>query len=139
MTIIKKDIVIYNEGISIKTILSSGPGGQNINKVATGIQLKYNLNEYSYPRWFKERLRLVCGNLLTKSGYIIIKATNHRSQIRNKKEANDRLISFFKEASNIPKKRKRSNIPYREKQKRLNLKRKKSQKKSLRKKPDILD
>ena len=90
MIYIDKEIYIYEDKIIYKPIRSSGPGGQNVNKVSTGIHLQYNINEHSYPGWFINRLEKVSGGVLSKSGLIIIKANSYRSQIKNKR----RLLRF---------------------------------------------
>jgi ribosome-associated protein len=90
-------------------IRSPGPGGQNVNKVATGVQLSFNINKTrSLPEDVRTRLLLLAANKLNAKGEIIIKATRFRSQERNKQDALERLNELIKRASIIPKKRKKT-------------------------------
>ena len=100
-------IAIFDEKLKFKAIKSTGPGGQHVNKVSTGIILQYNILNHSYPEWFIDNLKnKINSKKLSKNGIITIKATNYRSQNRNKKDAVDRLLTLFKECSNRKKIRK---------------------------------
>ena len=136
---IKDNIVIFENSISYRAIRSSGAGGQHVNKVATGIHLKYNIKQHHYPLWFVDKLKKLSGNLLSDSGDLILKATSYRSQSRNKEDALKRLIKLFKKASQVQKKRIKTRPPLSVKRKRLDSKRKQSEKKGLRKSPKIYD
>ena len=136
---IKENIVIFDESITYRAIRSSGPGGQHVNKVATGIHLQYNIKQHHYPLWFVDKLKKISGNLLSDSGNLILKATSYRSQNRNKEDALKRLIDLFKKASQIQKKRIRTRPSISIKRKRLDSKRKQSEKKELRKPPKAYD
>ena len=136
---IKENIVIFDESITYRAIRSSGPGGQHVNKVATGIHLQYNIKQHHYPLWFVDKLKKISGNLLSDSGNLILKATSYRSQNRNKEDALKRLIDLFKRASQIQKKRIRTRPSISIKRKRLESKRKQSEKKELRKPPKAYD
>lgn len=136
---IKENIVIFDESITYRAIRSSGPGGQHVNKVATGIHLQYNIKQHHYPLWFVDKLKKISGNLLSDSGNLILKATSYRSQNRNKEDALKRLIDLFKKASQIQKKRIRTRPSISIKRKRLESKRKQSEKKELRKPPKAYD
>ena len=94
-------ISIFDEKLKFKAIKSTGPGGQHVNKVSTGIILQYNILNHNYPGWYIDNLKnKINSKKLSKSGIITIKATNYRSQSRNKKDAIDRLIILFKDCSN---------------------------------------
>ena len=135
---IDNTISIFDEKLKFKAIKSSGPGGQHVNKVSTGIILQYNIFNQSYPEWFLDNLKnKINSKKLSKNGIITIKATNYRSQSRNKKDAIDRLIILFKDCSNKKKIRKKTRPPAYLNEKRINDKRKISKKKSLRKPPAI--
>ena len=136
---IKDNIIIFEKSISYRAIRSSGAGGQHVNKVATGIHLKYNIRQYHYPLWFVDKLKKVSGNLLSDSGDLILKATSYRSQSRNKEDALKRLIDLFKKASQVQKRRIKTRPSLSVKRKRLDSKRKQSEKKGLRKSPKIYD
>ncbi len=129
-------ISIFDEKLKFKAIKSTGPGGQHVNKVSTGIILQYNILNHSYPGWFIDNLKnKINSKKLSKNGIITIKATNYRSQSRNKKDAIDRLLILFKECSNRKKIRKKTKPPAYSNEKRINEKKKISKKKSLRKPP----
>ena len=129
-------ISIFDEKLKFKAIKSTGPGGQHANKVSTGIILQYNILNHNYPGWFIDNLKnKISSKKLSKNGFITIKATNYRSQSRNKKDAIDRLLILFKECSNRKKIRKKTNPPAYSNENRINEKKKISKKKSLRKPP----
>ena len=131
-------ISVFDEKLKFKAIKSTGPGGQHVNKVSTGIILQYNIFNQSYPEWFLDNLKnKISSNKLSKNGIITIKATNYRSQSRNKKDAIDRLLILFKECSNRKKIRKKTRPPAYSNEKRINEKKKLSKKKNLRKPPVI--
>ena len=115
---------------------SSGPGGQNINKNSTAVILEFDiLNSISLPNKIKQILFNTSHSYLTKTGRIIIKANNYKSQQRNKTEAVSRFITYFNNVLMTKKKRIDTKPTKSSIEKRLNEKRKKSLKKSLRKKP----
>ena len=131
-------ISIFDEKLKFKAIKSTGPGGQHVNKVSTGIILQYNILNHNYPGWFIDNLKnKINSKKLSKNGIITIKATNYRSQSRNKKDAIDRLLILFKECSNKKKIRKKTRPPASSNEKRINDKKKLSKKKNLRKPPAI--
>ena len=139
MIYIDKKIYIFEDKIIYKPIRSPGPGGQNVNKVSTGIHLQYDINEHSYPDWFINRLKKVSGSVLSNSGLIIIKANSYRSQIKNKKDALRRMVDIFKNSVTTPKKRIATKTPLKSRQKRIETKKKNSKKKQMRKPPRIID
>ena len=135
---INNKISIFDEKLKFKAIKSTGPGGQHVNKVSTGIILQYNILSHSYPKWFIDNLKnKINSKKLSKNGIITIKATNYRSQSRNKKDAIDRLIILFKKCSIKKKIRKKTRPPASSNEKRINDKKKLSKKKNLRKPPVI--
>lgn len=91
--------------IKFSFIASPGPGGQNVNKVASGVQLRFNVrHSQSLPDDVRERLISLVGKKLTTQGELIIKATRFRTQERNKQDALDRLQDLIKRAAIPPKK-----------------------------------
>ena len=135
---IDNTISIFDEKLKFKAIKSSGPGGQHVNKVSTGIILQYSIFNQSYPEWFIDNIKnKINSKKLSKNGIITIKATKYRSQSRNKKDAIDRLLILFKECSNRKKIRKKTRPPAYSNEKRINEKKKISKKKSLRKPPSF--
>ena len=84
-------------------VRSSGPGGQNVNKVSTAVQLRFNARQSpNLSHAVKTRLEALAGHRLTKDGVIIIEASRFRSQLRNRADALDRLIELIKEAAIQP-------------------------------------
>ena len=133
---INNNLSISSKEINFKMTKSSGPGGQNINKNSTAVTLEFDiLNSISLPNKIKQILFNTSHSYLTKTGRIIIKANNYKSQQRNKTEAVSRFITYFNNVLMTKKKRIDTKPTKSSIEKRLNEKRKKSLKKSLRKKP----
>jgi ribosome-associated protein len=100
-------VEIPDHELSLSFVRSSGPGGQNVNKVATAVQLRYDLeHSSSLSEAVKVRLRRLSGRRLTAEGAILILARNHRTQERNRREAEARLTDLIRRALTAPKVRK---------------------------------
>lgn len=113
---------------------SSGPGGQNVNKVSTGVQLRFDIsNSSSLNGEIKRRLKNLAGSKLTKNGVLIINSTGHRTQYQNKQDALNRFIELVRKSAVRPPKRSETKPPARSKLKRLREKKKRSELKKLRK------
>ena len=137
---IDKGIKLFDKKIEYQAIRSNGPGGQHVNKVSTAIILKYNLNVHDYPEWFLKSIKMNAKNAqLSSKNIITIKSNRFRSQLKNKRDATNRLISLLKVSSKRKKVRKRTIPTKRSIEIRLLRKKINSQKKILRKKPDIND
>jgi len=115
-------------------IRSSGPGGQNVNKVSSGIHLRFNLNESSIPRYLKDRILNSADRRISKEGVLIIKAQRFRTKEKNSKDAFDRLLKLIDQHLLITKERKPRQPSVRQIQKRLDDKAMNSRKKSMRSK-----
>lgn len=101
------DVAIDEKDITVDFIRSSGPGGQNVNKVATGVQLRFALNESaSLPEDVKQRLRSIARNRITGEGVLIIEAQRFRTQEQNREDALARLAALVYQAAQKPKARK---------------------------------
>lgn len=120
--------------IQLDFIRSSGPGGQNVNKVASGVQLRFNVEtSTSLPDDVKFRLRSIAKNRITDEGVLIIDAHQYRTQEQNRADAILRLIDLIRQAAQPPKPRKKTRPSNAAKAKRLEEKRKRSEVKKLRK------
>lgn len=87
-------------------IRSSGPGGQNVNKVSSAVQLRYNLmNSTTLPPGTKERVIKLAGSRLTQTGEVVIEAKRYRTQEQNRLDAEQRLVDLIQKALVPPKKR----------------------------------
>lgn len=93
-----------------KFIASSGPGGQNVNKVATSVQLRVDVFQIGLPPEAFERLKDIAGSKLTKNGEIVFTANECRTQEQNREAARERLVALLHEALNPPRKRKKSRV-----------------------------
>ncbi len=82
-----------------------GPGGQNVNKVATAVQLRYDIAHANLPADAKRRLALLAGSMMTRDGELVIQANRYRSQIRNRDDARSRLVELLRKASVRPRAR----------------------------------
>ena len=137
---IANGIKLFDKKIEYQAIRSNGPGGQHVNKVSTAIILKYNLNVHNYPEWFLNSIKINAKNAqLSSKNIITIKSNRFRSQLKNKRDATNRLISLLKISSKRKKVRRRTTPTKRSIEIRLLRKKINSQKKILRKKPDIND
>ena len=90
--------------ISVEFVRSSGPGGQNVNKVATAVKLYFHIaRSPSLPESVKIRLGALAGKRVNKDGYLIIDARRFRTQEANRRDALDRLSKWIRQAATVPK------------------------------------
>ena len=130
---ITENISIDESEIHEEFIRSSGPGGQNVNKVATAVQLRFDVkNSPSLPEEVRERLAKLAGKRLTESGEVIITAKRFRTQGKNREDALNRLLELIRKATLMPKPRRKRKPSLISKQRRLDEKRKMSKKKQQR-------
>lgn len=131
---ITDDIAIGEEEINFKFVRSSGPGGQNVNKVSTAVKLRFNVvDSPTLPADIRSRLMELAGNRITEEGVLVIDAQQYSTQERNRQAAIDRLVNLIKEASIPPKVRRKTKPSAGSKKRRLESKRRRSEIKQHRK------
>ena len=129
---------IDDRALSESFVRASGPGGQNVNKVSTAVQLRLDLSASGLPEEVRARVARLAGKRLTQDGAILIIAQRHRTQERNRADALDRLIELVRRAAAPPKPRRATKPTFASKQRRLETKARRSRVKSARgSKPEV--
>lgn len=135
MLIISNTVTIDEWELEISAIRSQGAGGQNVNKVASAIHLRFDINRSKLPDFYKQRLLKLNDSRITKEGVIIIKAQSHRTQELNKEDALNRLKELILSATKVQKARRATKPTRSSQRKRMDNKTKRGQTKALRKNP----
>ncbi|MBK8432498.1 MAG: aminoacyl-tRNA hydrolase [Chloroflexi bacterium] len=137
MLTITPTLALDESEIEEKFVRSSGPGGQNVNKVATAVQLRFDIGRSSLPYAVQERLARLAGKRLTAEGVLLIEASEFRTQEQNREAARGRLIALIRKAAERPKPRRPTRPTLASQERRLADKRGRSQTKQRRRdKPD---
>jgi ribosome-associated protein len=126
-------ISIDEREIEESFVRASGPGGQNVNKLATAVQLRFNVRSSpSLPAEVRERLERLAGARLTRDGVLVIAAQSHRTQGRNRQDALDRLIDLIRRAAIAPRLRRPTKPPKASRERRVEAKKHRAGLKRLR-------
>ena len=137
---ITRAISIDEGEIDERFIRASGPGGQNVNKVASAVQLRFDVGASGrLPEAVKARLVRLAGRRVTETGVLVIDAREHRTQKQNRDEALRRLLQLIRRAAPPPKRRHKTRPTAASRRKRLETKRRRGETKRLRKPPPTDD
>ena len=137
MIAIDADLALDDGEISESFIRASGPGGQNVNKVSSAVQLRFDMrNSPSLPGPVKSRLERLAGSRMTADGVIVITAQRFRSQERNRDDARERLVALIRRAAEPPRPRRKTRPSRAQREERLAAKAHRGQVKRRRRPPD---
>jgi ribosome-associated protein len=129
---VTRDIVIDENDLDISFVRASGPGGQNVNKLSTAAQLRYEIARANLAPDVRARFVRIAGQRLTKEGVVVIHAQRFRTQERNRQDAIDRLVEMLHKAGIRPVPRRLTRPTFASKQRRLEGKKRRSDIKSMR-------
>jgi len=133
---ITPDLAIDESEIQQEFVRASGPGGQHVNRVATAVQLRFDVaNSPSLPDDVRARLVQLAGRRMTKDGVLLVESQRFRTQEQNRQDALERLIELIRQATHKPKHRRKTRPTRASKERRLEKKRRQSDKKRLRRSP----
>ena len=133
---IQNGLYLDERHLNFQFVRASGPGGQNVNKVSSAVQMRVRIDDLTeLPIRVRNRLRELAGIKLTNDGEIIFDAQRHRTQERNKQDAIERLLALLRKAAERPKYRVKTRPSLSAKRKRTDNKKKRGDTKKMRQKP----
>jgi len=129
--IITPVLAIDDSEIEERFVRASGPGGQNVNKVATAVQLRFDVDHSAaLAADVRHRLRALAGSRMTDEGILVIDARTHRTQSQNREDARERLADLIRRALVVPKRRRKTRPSVASKERRLDTKKRRAHTKS---------
>ena len=131
-----EDVVLPEDALSERFLAATGPGGQNVNKVATACQLRVDVFKLGLSPEVYQRLKEIAGTRMTNNGELVVTARNYRTQEANREDARARLAEMIAKAHMVPRKRKATRPSRAAKAKRVDQKKQRSQVKRGRGKVD---
>jgi len=129
---ITDEIAIDEREVEERFVRASGPGGQNVNKVSTAVELRFDVRASSLPSEVKDRLLVLAARRVTADGVLLIDSREHRTQARNREAARERLVELIAQAARTPRRRKATRPKRAAREKRLEAKKLRGQVKALR-------